>query len=732
MIEDAELRDMFKTASLEHIQKIEHGLMHLEKHPQDQAVLDEVMREAHTLKGDARMLGIEDIGILIHQIEDLLGAFKRSESVLTSELCDRFYLGIDAVRQLAHEAVTGEAAEVNLFSAMAQLMGTEVDAATKVSEAIAPNEQSATAQVNDYQIETIRVEPQKLDALMRQAGELSVTKLRIAHWSAEIAEIISLWEEWNRETFINRSALARLEKQLDSAHLQQVQKFSHRSEQRLERLGELVNRLKNAATDDTAQLEKLTNELETGIQSLRLLPLSTIFNLFPRMVRDLAKQQGKEINLMIEGGDTKADKRVLEEMKDPLMHILRNAIDHGIETPQERDRTGKHRTATLRLRGYQLGNRISIEVSDDGRGLDIESIKQTARRRGVCSPEQLAAMSPEQIQSLIFASGFSTRTTVSEISGRGVGLDIVRANVERLKGAIKVESIPSQGCKFSLKLNTSLTTTHVLVVEVNRAAYAIPIEFVQTMILLTRQEIFALEGRQTITLNEQPVTVVWLADLLELPVNVPSSPYAADASATLPCIILQVGSKRLGLLVDALLDEQDVVLKPQSQLLKRVRNVFGATILGTGDVCMILNPQDMLKSVRGHAGATAQVVELKTKTKILLVEDSIIIRTQLKRLLEGAGYQVSVAVDGLDGFNKLKTGTFDAVVSDVEMPNLNGLELTAKVRQYSEYSELPIILVTTLASDQDKRRGAEAGANAYLTKSSFDQKLLIDTLQRLV
>ena len=765
MIEDEELRDIFKTASVEHIQKIEHGLMHLEKHPQDRAKLDEVMREAHTLKGDARMLGVEDVSTLVHQIEEFLGAFKRGESVLTSELCDRLYQGIDAIRQLSHEAVTGEAADVNLFSVLAQLMGAETEAdheeplaetefdlfdddlfpdepaaaPPEPSEAIAesvaeaPPNESATAQVNDYQIDTIRVEPQKLDALLRQAGELSVTKLRIAHWSAEIAEIISLWEEWNREAFINRSALDRLEKQIDSAHLQQVQKFSHRAERRLERLGELVNRLRNAATDDTAQLEKLTNDLETGIQSLRLLPLSTIFNLFPRMVRDLAKQQGKEINLVIEGGDTKADKRVLEEMKDPLMHILRNAIDHGIETPQERDRSGKPRTATLRLRGYQLGSRISIEVSDDGRGLDVESIKQTALRRGVCSSEQLSAMTPEQIQSLIFAPGFSTRTSVSEISGRGVGLDVVRANVERLKGAIEVESSPGQGCRFSLKLNTTLATTHVLVVEVNRTAYAIPIEFVQTMMLLSRQEIFALEGRQTITLNEQPVSVVWLADLLELPVNVPSSPQAADATAkALPCMILQVGSERLGLLVDAFTDEQDVVLKPQSKLLKRVRNVFGATILGTGEVCMILNPQDMIKSVRGHASATTQIVETKTKTSILLVEDSIIIRTQLKRLLEGAGYQVTVAVDGLDGFNKLKMGTFDAVVSDVEMPNLSGLELTAKVRQYSEYSELPIILVTTLASDEDKRRGAEAGANAYLTKGSFEQKLLIDTLQRLV
>lgn len=837
MIEDTELRNIYKTASEEHLQNLEDGLLHLEKYPHDRAILEDLLREAHTLKGDSRMLGVNSVETLLHQLEEILAAAKRGDRVLTTDICDRLYPGLDAIRKLVREAVTGEPAGVNVFYVLAQLMGSDssnlfeqietssqteaqsnellfpdaIAAQTEVVKvgafgdtkanqtelfavdalfpdtntyeaafdvdalfpeiaaepqvfnaqaeivplpvptlivpaAAVPQEVPAKqppapsvdepAQVNNYQIETIRVEPQKLDTLMTQAGELTVTKIQIAHRLAEIEEILLLWEEWSRDAFVNRLAIESLDPRSHNG-IKQVQKFQHRAEQRLERLGNLVNQLRNKANEDTARLDVVTSELEEGIRTLRLLPLSTIFNLFPRMVRDLAKQQSKEVNLVIEGGDTKADKRILEEMKDPLLHLLRNAIDHGIETPQERELVGKPRAATLRLRGYQNANNIGIEIVDDGRGLDIEGIKRTALRRGVCREEELATMTTAQIQSLIFAAGFSTRTTITEISGRGVGLDVVRANVERLKGSIQVDSTPGKGCLFRIELNTTLATTNVLIVEVNRVSYAIPVEFVQTTLLVSGQEIFAIEGSQTIVLDGQPVSVSWLADLLELPIAAPASPKSASESKMLPCIILQVGNDRLGLLVDNLLDQQDVVLKSQSKLLKRVRNVSGATILGTGEVCMVLNPQDLLQSMqkRNGAGAFAQAKsfeQTKTKQTILLVEDSITIRTQVKRILEGAGYDVVAAVDGLDGFNKLRAQTFDAVVSDVQMPNLDGLGLAAKIRQHKEYSELPIVLCTTLASDEDKRKGAEAGANAYLTKGTFDQKVLLDTLRRLV
>ncbi|HAA28602.1 MAG TPA: hybrid sensor histidine kinase/response regulator [Cyanobacteria bacterium UBA8553] len=765
MIEDEELRNLYKEASADHIQKIEAGLLHLEKNPLDQSKMEQLLRETHSLKGDSRMLGVKDAETLTHQIEDILGAVKRGERVLTPPVFECLYQGVDAIRKIAHEAVTGQPSGISVFHVLAQLMAADSDdalpdvqetigepngtistqtiaeqpivgnGAVQTSEPILPAAE-VLAQVSDYQIDTIRVESHKLDKLLTQASELAVTKGQIGDRPTDIDQIIALWEEWSREAFVSRLTFDELERRWQTTELQPLQNFYNLVETRLEQLGFLLNRLRTTTFEDNAKLETVANELESGIHSLRLLPFSTIFNLFPRTVRDLAKQQGKEVNLQVEGGDTSVDKRILEEMKDPLLHLLRNAIDHGIETPQERHSLGKPPIATICLRGYQIGSTVSIEVIDDGRGLDVEAIQRSALRRGVCSEEELAKMSTAEIQSLIFAPGFSTRTAVTEISGRGVGLDVVRANVERLKGSIQVEFSPNKGCLFRITLNSSLATTDALIVRVSEHPYALPVGFVESMQLVSPQEVFASEGSQTIPFQGESISVAWLADLLGLPVKAPTSTKALHAaSKTIPCIILRIGSERLALLVDTILEQQNIVLKPQSQLLKRVRNISGATILGTGEVCMVLNPTDLFKSAK-RAVVSVTVKELteqaQVKQKILLVEDSIPIRTQMKRILESAGYEVTAAVDGEDGFNKLRADTFNAVVSDVQMPNLDGLGFTAKLRQQEEYKDLPVILVTTLASEEDKRQGAEVGANAYITKGDFEQGVLLETLRRLI
>jgi two-component system chemotaxis sensor kinase CheA len=864
-IQDEELRNVFKIASEEHIQKLEEDFLFLEKNPQDRAHLEEALREAHTLKGDARMLGISGVETLTHQVEDLLGAAKRGELELSGKMLDRLYLGLDAIRQLVHEAITDEEARISIFEVLAQLMGAEIQQDETPSDgdpfedtaimmntpinppvnpsvvanvpiavnaspsenirlsngngngnghkngnghngvAIAPiplqnlatnptlsnlpippqptptyppesqptrsnevifvndtrspngnntnngngNNLTATfSETDKYRIDTIRVDPQKLDALMTQVGELTVTKIRIAQRLTEIEEIIGLWEEWSRDTFVSRLALEKngskgadigLISSDPRAHQHpvnptvnpKVANFHRRLEERLDRLGNQLNHLRRNTYEDTARLDSIAGDLKEGIRTLRLLPLATVFNLFPRMVRDLARQQAKEVELVIEGGETSADKHILEEIKDPLMHLIRNAIDHGIELPSEREKAGKPRVATIHLRGLQNARSIIIELSDDGRGLNVDQIRQAAIQRGIYREDELASMSAPQIQNLIFTSGFSTRLAVTQMSGRGVGLDVVRTNIERLKGDVWVDSIAGQGCLFRMQIDTTLATTHVLIAAVKDTPYALPVEFVQTTRLIPHQDIFSIEGSHTITIDDSPVSVAWLSDLLELDV----SDRNLSNSKSLPCIILKVGVERLGLIVDALLDEQDVVMKPQSKLLKRIRNVSGATILGTGEVCMVLNPSDLLKSARKRAGfiSTSKLLEsVQRKKVILMVEDSITVRTQVKRILENAGYEVIAAVDGLDGYEKLRTKAVDAVVSDIQMPHLDGLELTARIRQHKEYTELPVILVTSLASEEDKRRGAEVGANAYIVKSAFDQNVLLETLGRLI
>lgn len=822
MIEDDELRDIFKVTSEEHLQNLDNGLLHLEKCPDDREVLEALMREAHSLKGDANMLGVKDIGALAHQLEHILSQLQMQKMVFSQELGDRLADGITAIRKLVHEAVTGESMAVDAFRVLAMLMGgsrvpeaatpdplgeplqtpsethpngaapepgpplreeegviafgvspdvAEVssdvtrpasgpviaDVAPGVLPAIAtvtvtpsssppgiaasdgfgyPDKSSEAKQSNGYasdhyRIETIRVKTHRLDTLMTQVGELTVTKIRIAHRLAEIEAITKLWEEWSRDQLNHRSTVPIAAKGRSPNPTRGMP-----PEARLEQLGQLINGLRSAFSEDINRLAQISDHLEDDIRTLRLLPLSTLFNIFPRMVRDLARQEGKQVELRIEGGDTPADKRILEDMKDPLMHLLRNSIDHGIESPSDRQRLNKPETATITLRSYQTPTHIVIEIQDDGRGLDHQRIQQTALKRGICRAEELATMTSNQIEALIFTPGFSTAPLVTEVSGRGVGLDVVQTNVEKLKGTIQVESHPGQGCLFRIQIGVTLATAHVLIVAVENTPYAIPVEFVDTTYLVRPEEIFTLEGRETILHRDQPISVVQLADLLELPAGfkLPSAT-PVNESQQLICVILQVGRHRFGVFVDDLVDEQDVVIKSPTGLLKRVRNVSGATILGTGEVCIVLNSQDLMKSIQRRAVSLPAHVESEDGSKkqtILLVEDSIATRTQEKRMLESAGYEVVTAIDGNDGFNKLQSQTFDAVISDVQMPNLDGLQLTAKVRQLHQYDEIPIVLITSLASDEDKRRGAEAGANAYITKDTLNQQLLVDTLQRLI
>ena len=734
-IEDEVLRDIYKATSEERLQKLEAGLLHLEKHPDDETTLDELLREAHSLKGDSRSADLENVETLTHAFEEILLSIKRQQTVLTPEVSDPLYQGLDAIAFLVHEAVTGQRSNVDTAEVLERLMAAV--AAPTIPESLPISPQAPSAKIPEsatqgsptpplgvnepYRIDTIRVPTRDLDALMTQAEELTVTKIHIAHATAEIEELARLWERW--KGFYKK---------------QRRRSSSLATNPYQEQLDKAISALTLLAQENSIKLDFIAEELREKISTLRLLPLGTLFQLFPRVVRDLARQQAKEVELIIEGGETTADKRILEEIKDSLMHMIRNAIDHGIETPAEREKLSKPPAAKIWLRGYQSGNHIIIEVADDGRGLDIEKIKQTAVKRKLYRPEELETMTTSQIYSLIFASGFSTRTFITEISGRGIGLDVVRTNVERLKGTIQIESTPGQGCTLRLQLSTSLATVNALLLKVQGIVHALPMEYVPTSLLVSQDEISTIEGRETITWEGQTVRVANLADVLQLS-NSPAYMFTAKVEQQMsdwrPCILLKVGEEQAGFFVDRILDTQEVVMKPQSQLLKRVRNVTGATILPSGDVCMILNPPDLIKSLQHKISSTVPQNQRKTlsrKPVILLVEDSIYVRTQEQRLLEKAGYEVVTAVDGLDGYHQLKERDFDAVISDVEMPNLDGFSLIKKIRKHQEYKDLPIILVTTLNSDEDKKRGADAGANAYVLKGKFNQGLLLETLEKFV
>jgi two-component system, chemotaxis family, sensor kinase CheA len=731
MIDDKELAQLFKTESAEHLARLDDGLLRLEKTPANQPLLEEVFRESHSLKGAASMLGLSKIEAAAHGLETILNTARKGETPLTPDVIECMTIVLGDLRKLVEEALTGEPAGRTTTPSSFQGEGWD---GGKNSESlirsipslalptkITPDKPTPTTS-EPFRIETVRVETRKLDDLLTQVGELSVIEGRGQH---RLSLMDALLEQW---TLLERSR-RKFQAMLRGAEIEAKMSGTLRAENEvLAQLGSRIKEARDAFYEDGARLETTANTLEEHVHAARLLPLSTLFALFPRMVRDLAKQQGKEVELVIEGGEISVDKRILEEMKDPLMHLLRNALDHGIEPQPERERQGKPRGATLRLRAVREDSSVLLEVRDDGRGLDMQAIRRVALQRGLHDEATLDAMTPAQLQQLIFLPGFSTSTFVTELSGRGVGLDVVRVNVERLKGDIRMESVLHQGTVTQVRLPLSMSTTRLLLASVGDHLYGLPMEFIYTSRRVREEDIFTLEGRPAIELDGQPLIAPRLADLLELP--------AENQGNETVCIVIQVGDERLGLRVDELLAEEEVVSKPLGAPLTRVRNIAGLTILGSGEICALLNPADLMRSAH-KPGTKMRSAELGVrkevvKAAILLVEDSALVRAMEKRILEDAGYEVVAAEDGLDALNALGRRSFAAVVSDINMPNMDGLMLTARIRKELRYKDLPVILVTALSSDEDKRRGLEVGANAYIPKPSFDQRVLLETLKRLI
>lgn len=778
-IEDDELREVYRVVSSERVQRLELGLATLEKSEQAedarQATLTELLREAHSLKGDARSVGLDEVEQLAHAIEDVFIGLQRQAIALSPEMGDGLYRGLDAIAHLVEAAVTGIANESVEPESLLQALQALLPAANPLADSLAHPPASSPAQVEENALpelsatlsaesftpvladtlppidaqlviladgtppatketsglssglgtsgletsglETIRVQARDLDALAAQSEQLTLTRIQTAQTAARMTALIGLWEKFRTHNKLNQPAqsgeLNPFENQLDAA----------------------INKLRLATQENSFRLDLISQDMGQRVQNLRLLPVDNILRGFPRMVRDLARQQSKSVELVVEGGETTADKRILEDIQDSLMHLVRNAIDHGIETVEAREAAGKPATAQLRIRSYQSPNSIVIEVSDDGKGLDLDQIKQTAVRRKLYSSDDLDGFSPGQLQDLVFVPGFSTRSFTTEISGRGVGLDIVRSQIERLKGNVQIESEPGKGCLFRLQIRTQLATANVVFVNVRGVIHGIPIEFLQTTMRVSQSDIVNVDGLDSIAWRDRTVPVRDLFDVLEL-ANSPAyrPPVNPEPARQRACLLLRVGDELGAFLVDRLLDTQEVVFKPQSTLLKRIRNVTGMTILGNGEVCSILNPPDLVKSIQREKSPVAVTPKALTQVKplILLVEDSPPVRIQEKRLFENAGYEVVTAEDGLKGYEILQAGSFDAVISDIEMPNLDGLALTAKIRQNPDYEELPIILVTTLSSELDRRRGADAGASAYIVKGKFNQEALLETLHRLI
>jgi len=596
------------------------------------------------------------------------------------------------------------------------------------------------------QAETVRIPITKLDPLLLQAEEMIQAKLASGQRTADLREIQQALVSWKTESAKWKDQHTAQPSGCASVHpgtpFLAGNELPEWAEARLDALAGKVTTVSRAFEEDQRALKHMVDDHLDAMKQILMLPVSTLVEIFPRLVRDLARDQGKEVDLVTRGTELEIDKRILEELKDPLVHLVRNCVDHGIEKPEARARLQKPARGTVTLSFSSKDSRqVEILVSDDGVGIDVEQVRAAAIKAGVITAEAAEKSDPQETLALIFQSGVSTSEMITDISGRGLGLAIVREKAEKLGGVVSVDTHANVGTTFRLLLPLTLATFRGVLVRAREQVFVLPTAHVERALRVSRDQIQTVENRETIQLDGHVLALVRLADVLELPVR--GDDESRQRSATLvagtehvPVLILASVEKRIAVQVDEVLAEQEVLVKGLGKQLSRVRNIAGATVLASGKVVPVLNVADLLKSaVRPGVAVGAPAADEKTLARagrVLVAEDSITARTLLKNILETGGYQVTTAVDGADAFTQLRSGEFDLVVSDVDMPRMSGFELTTRLRGDPKLGELPVVLVTALESRQDRERGIEVGANAYIIKSSFDQSNLLEVIQRLL
>ena len=777
-----ELRAIFRVELAEHCQALTQAFLGLEKEPapaEHQHLLGEAFRAAHSLKGAARAVGIDRIEALAHALEAILYDVQHGALALTPPLFDRLYAVVDGFGAAEDAAAGPDAPDPPLDGLLQGLQEareppapslapgapqsperpasapplsapltrrTESLPAANAAAAPVPAERQSPASVlvsepasatperpaRPGAADTIRLPAARLDTLLEQLGELVIPRLELTDGLDDLVALRHDVEGWQRDWRKARALVRQLDRDESLAGLHPLVRFLERNETSLLALGSRLGQLHTRLGGSLAQLQMLTDDLQDDVKRLRMLPFSSIADGFGRVVRDLARSLGKDARLRSIGADTEIDRQVLDTIKDPLLHLLRNALDHGIEPPDVRQRAGKPATGSVTLAAYQRGGTIVVEIEDDGAGLDVEQIRRIAAERRLLPTADLAAMSESEVARLIFQPGFSTADRLSPVSGRGVGLDVVARTVERLGGRVDVQGTPGIGTTFRIALPLTLATARALLFEAGGALYALPTGAIERVI--RAEEPRHVGGRLLLEHDGVAVPVAVLAELLHGGAR-PSEVPTAGPGQPLTVAIVGVGAQRVGLAIDRVVGEQEVVVKPLAYPLLRVRFVAGATILGSGQIVPILNVADLTRAA-AHVSTSALVPQVapaeRRRLRVLVADDSLTTRTLERYILEAAGFEVELAGDGIEAFSLLDARGCDVLVSDVDMPGLDGVALTAQIRQVPRFRELPIILVTSLASPEDRDRGLQAGADAYMVKSRFDQDQLLRTIQELV
>lgn len=710
--EVANLRGQYISEAFDKIDDISRIILAVEQRPGDQELINELFRAAHNFKGSGSVFGLDEVSKLAHHMETLISAVRDGTCKMSARVTGALLKGADSFKDLFSRARAGGPPDGRPLPVIKEL-----EAA--LSPDSAPEEAAPAAPVGaPVRAESIRVSLAKLDRMVNLADELTISRNAT---EAAVSDIAALAGE-------AKALLRDLGTFGESPGSGSRQAACAIVSGRISRLKDGLEGLSNRFGAATTHSENVIDALQHDVRRIRMVPVSALFDSAPRLVRDLTADKVKKARLMISGADTELDKRVLELMADPLMHLLRNAVDHGLELPEARLKAGKPEAGTIELSAEHRGSFAVIAIKDDGRGLDPRQLAAKALEKGLIAPQEAEKLTPEQAYALIFLPGFSTKGAVTSISGRGVGMDVVKSNVENLKGRIEIENFPDRGLVFRIFLPLSVSIAQAVTVEAAGLTFCLQADAIIEIVRAAEAEVLSEDGKACIRHRGATVPLVRLSDLLGLKNNIPDP-------GLLTIVLLKGLEGTIGFTVDRALKEQTVVVKEICAPFGGLPHAAGGTILADGSVSVVLDSAALIQAAVRTGGtwthrAPAPEVGREKKT-VLVADDSLTTRELLRGLIESAGYAVELARSGTEAWDLLCRRRFDLVVSDISMPGLDGYELTAKVRADSRFSGLPLILLTALSREEERLRGLRAGASAYITKGAFDQNNLLERIREL-
>ena len=595
-------------------------------------------------------------------------------------------------------------------------------------------------------IKTLRVDTHKLDKLVNQIGEVIISKIKTKKHILELEEIgnrlVDLHEFASKSQkymkYYDRK-IAQVEKDGDFNLFMNFNKqflaYWNENQSRLMEEIKSVYSLHKHMQEDDAKLSLVVNKLEQMVKDIRLLPLATIFHMIPRMVRDIAKEKGKEISLSISGSETNADKKIIEEIKTPLIHIIRNAIDHGIELPNERIAVGKDAIGKIHINARHNENKIIIEVHDDGRGVNLEKIRQKAISKGLLTFDEMKSMTDEQLMNLIFWPGFSTEEKVTDISGRGVGLDIVQTKILQLNGLVKVQSVLGQGTKLVIELPVTMATIKSFIVKLNSQTFAIPVSTIKSVVKISSEDVYMKDGKDNILYQKTSVPIFNLSKILGFP---PSN----EVKEKKTVLLIEAENNIVGLEVEELVGDQEILNKELSPPLFKLKNISGITTLVNGDICLIINVSEVLKTIitndykliSSTSKNNALIEEFfdTSLCNILVVDDFMTTRIMLKNILCAKGYNVDIANDAVEGLERINHKNYDLIISDIEMPHMTGFEFSEKIKNSGLTANIPVMLISSLNSDEYKNKAKQCGTDMFVSKNDFNQDYFLRSIKYLI